>query len=68
MLLSERVEDLYLYANTDGGGCSKEEGGDWIARDMDKAERGIIQQMFQRSLEVDKGLSHALLNLNQDGK
>ena len=28
MLLSERVEDLYLYANTDGGGCSKEEGLD----------------------------------------
>ena len=68
MLLSERVEDLYLYANTEGGGCSKEEGGDWIARDMDKAERGIIKQMFQRSLEVDKSLSHALLNLNQNGK
>ena len=68
MLLSERVEDLYLYANTDGGGCSKEEGGDWIARDMDKAERGIIKQMFQRSLEADKSLSHALLNLNQDVK
>ena len=68
MLLSERVEDLYLYVNTEGGGCSKEEGGDWIARDMDKAERGIIKQMFQRSLEVDKSLSHALLNLNQNGK
>ena len=68
MLLNERVEDLYLYANTDGGGCSKEEGGDWIARDMDKAERGIIKQMFQRSLEADKSLSHALLNLNQDVK
>ena len=66
--MNERVEDLYLYANTDGGGCSKEEGGDWIARDMDKAERGIIKQMFQRSLEADKSLSHALLNLNQDVK
>ena len=32
MLLSERMEDLYLYANTDGGGCSKEAGGDWRER------------------------------------
>ena len=65
MLLAERTEDLYLYANTDAGGCSKDQGGDWIARDMDIAERGIIQQMFERSLEVDKGLAHALLNLKQ---
>jgi len=29
-----------------------EEGGDWIKRDLESANRGVIQAMFQRGVEV----------------
>ena len=66
-LLAERQEDVYLHTVVDQGGNSAEDGGDWIARDLQKAHVGVIQSIFQRSIETDLSLIDALQGV-KDGK
>jgi hypothetical protein len=48
------------------GGNSADEGGDWIARDLQKAHVGVIQSIFQRAVESDMSLVDALANVADD--
>ena len=66
-LLAERQEDVYLHTVVDQGGNSAEDGGDWIARDLQKAHVGVIQSIFQRAIETDLSLIDALQGV-KDGK
>ncbi len=61
-LLAERSEDLYLHTQVDQGGNSSAEGGDWIARDLGKAQIGVIQSIFQRGVESDLSLVQAVMD------
>jgi hypothetical protein len=62
-LLAERQEDVYLHTVVEQGGNSADEGGDWIARDLQKAHVGVIQSIFQRAVETDMSLVDALANV-----
>ena len=59
-LLAERQEDVYLHTVVEQGGNSAEQGGDWIARDLERAHVGVIQSIFQRAVETDMSLVDAL--------
>jgi hypothetical protein len=59
-LIAERNEDVYLHTVVDQGGNTSTEGGDWIARDLNKAHVGVIQSIFQRAVETDLSLVDAL--------
>lgn len=65
-LLAERHEDIYLHTQVDQGGNSSEEGGDWIARDLEAAHIGVIQNIFERGVECDLALIQALREVNED--
>jgi hypothetical protein len=65
-LLAERQEDVYLHTVVEQGGNSAEQGGDWIARDLQKAHVGVIQSIFQRAVESDMSLVDALANVADD--
>ena len=65
-LLAERHEDVYLHTQVDQGGNSSEEGGDWIARDLEAAHIGVIQNIFERGIECDLALIQALREVNED--
>ena len=62
-LLAGRHEDIYLYTQVDGEGNSIADGGDWIKRDLEKAHRGVIQQMFERSITTDLNFVYAMERL-----
>jgi hypothetical protein len=62
-LLAERLEDIYLYTQVDGGGNSIDQKGDWIKRDVEAAEIGVIRQIFERGVEADLGLVSALCEM-----
>ena len=66
-LLAGRHEDVYLYTQVDMGGNTIEEGGDWIKRDLDKANVGVIQSIFQRAVEADLSLISALEDMKASG-
>ena len=59
----ERLEDIYLYTQVDGGGNSIDQKGDWIKRDVEAAEIGVIRQIFERGVEADLGLVSALCEM-----
>jgi hypothetical protein len=59
-LLMGRQEDVYLYTQVDQGGNSIKDGGDWIKRDLDSANVGVITNIFARGLEADLSLIAAL--------
>lgn len=50
-LLAGREEDVYLAATRLGS--TQAEGGDWIARDMQRARAQVLQEQFRRRTEVD---------------
>jgi len=58
-LLAGREEDCYLLANAEGQGCSRAEGGDWVARDWKAAQRQLLVDSFARRAEVDVILAEA---------
>ena len=58
---------MYLYTQVDMGGNTIEEGGDWIKRDLDKANVGVIQSIFQRAVEADMSLIAALEDMKVTG-
>lgn len=56
---------MYLYTQVDMGGNTLEEGGDWIKRDLDVANIGVIQSIFQRAVESDLSLIAALEDMKK---
>ncbi|OUS46393.1 dual specificity phosphatase [Ostreococcus tauri] len=61
-LLANRVEDTYLYTQVTAGGNSSKEGGDWIQRDLERAEKGVIAEIFKRAIDTDLSMYGALLD------
>lgn len=59
-LLANRTEDIYLYSQVDAGGNSSKEGGDWIKRDLERAEKGVIAEIFRRAIDTDLSMYGAL--------
>lgn len=64
-LLAGRLEDVYLYTQVDMGGNSVEDGGDWIKRDLDAANIGVIKSIFERAVEADLSLVAALEDMQK---
>ena len=56
---------MYLYTQVDMGGNTLEKGGDWIKRDLDVANIGVIQSIFQRAVESDLSLIAALEDMKK---
>jgi len=59
-LLANRTEDIYLYSQVDAGGNSSKQGGDWIKRDLERAEKGVIAEIFRRAIDTDLSMYGAL--------
>ena len=55
-LLAGRAVELYLLSLAVGAGCSREEGGDGVARDWGRAQRQLLRTTFARRAEVDVNL------------
>jgi hypothetical protein len=62
-LLANKMEDIYLYSQVNAGGNSMGEGGDWIKRDIDRAEKGVIAEIFRRAVDTDLSMYGALLEM-----
>ena len=41
------------------------EGGDWIKRDIDRAEKGVIAETFRRAVDADLSMYGALLEMGR---
>ena len=64
-LLANKTEDIYLYSQVSAGGNSMGEGGDWIKRDIDRAEKGVIAETFRRAIDADLSMYGALLEMGR---
>ena len=64
-LLANKTEDIYLYSQVSAGGNSMGEGGDWIKRDIDRAEKGVIAETFRRAVDADLSMYGALLEMGR---
>ena len=64
-LLANKTEDIYLYSQVSAGGNSMGEGGDWIKRDIDRAEKGVIVETFRRAVDADLSMYGALLEMGR---
>lgn len=62
-MLANRLEDLYLFSQVNAGGNTIAEGGDWIKRDLERAEKGVIAETFARQIESDLSMYRCLLDL-----
>ncbi|ABO99304.1 predicted protein [Ostreococcus lucimarinus CCE9901] len=60
-LLAHRLEDIYLYSQVDAGGNTIDDGGDWIKRDLERAEKGVIAEVFKRAIDTDLSMYGALI-------
>ena len=60
-LLAHRLEDIYLYSQVDAGGNTIDDGGDWIKRDLERAEKGVIAEVFKRAIDCDLSMYGALI-------
>jgi hypothetical protein len=60
-LLAHRLEDIYLYSQVDAGGNTIDDGGDWIKRDLERAEKGVIAEVFKRAVDTDLSMYGALI-------
>jgi hypothetical protein len=47
------------------GGNTIKEGGDWIQRDLNAANIGVIQNIFARGVEADLSLISTLQDMNK---
>jgi len=62
-MLANRLEDLYLFSQVNAGGNTIAEGGDWIKRDLERAEKGVIAETFARQIEADLSMYGCLIDL-----